>query len=111
MGVNIILFKINGVVNVSVIVMIFGVGKLMFFFVVRQMSGVVRYVELVNSSGNVLVGNGEEVMFVVVNILVNLVLFDLFKLIVEMNIGVDYIVQILGVMVQVYWNNIQVFGW
>ncbi|KAK0737251.1 hypothetical protein B0T21DRAFT_286247 [Apiosordaria backusii] len=96
MGANIIPLKTNGAVNVSVTITISGAGRLTSTLAVRQASGAVRYVELVKGSGNVAVGNGEEVMLVVVNTPANLVLFDPFKLTAETNTGVDYTVQIIG---------------
>ncbi|CAP80341.1 hypothetical protein EN45_091150 [Penicillium chrysogenum] len=59
-------------------------------------SGVVRYVDLENGSGEVTVGGSEEASLVVVNTPAELIQYDPFKLSSEATSGLDYAVQITG---------------
>ena len=91
MGANIIPLKSTGS---SVSVTVTANGNYTATLAVKG-SSATRYVELVNGSGGVALGNGEEVSLVVVNT-PSLVLYDPFSIPVDVNKGLSYSVQITG---------------
>ncbi|KAK4228073.1 hypothetical protein QBC38DRAFT_476094 [Podospora fimiseda] len=74
-------------------------GPITVIMAVKSGNGSVRYVDLKDGSGQVVVAAGEEAALVVVNTPNNLVMFDPFKLTGETNTGVDYYLQLTGATV------------
>lgn len=92
MGANIIPLKGTGTVKVNVTANAPFTATL----VARAAGGVIRYMNLTQGSGQMMVVSGEEATLVVANTPNNLLLYDPFSLAAEVNKGLDYQVEIQG---------------